>query len=356
MSIKANAGIESLSAYQLADLSVPSGKRVISLAQNELCFAPSDSVLESAHQAAINANKYPDPSWSELTHAIAKVHGINSEKILCGAGSMELLELLGRIYLSSDDAVVMSEFGYSFFKTVAQMYCAQINIAAETRHTTNVDLLLEQVEPDTKIVFIANPGNPTGTLLAADEIKRLREKLAEHILLIIDEAYAEFIDEENHPDLFDLADQGNTVVLRTFSKIYGLAGMRVGWGYFPTNVYSHMRKVLNPNNISTVSQSCAAVAIQQRDELKKRKNEINRTKYWFCQQLTTLGYTTTPSQSNFVLIDFNSQEFARSAFMALKNQGIVLRPMNAYGLSHCLRATLSNQSDMEITINAMSKL
>ena len=354
MHIKANTGIENLSAYQLADLSVPTDKPVISLAQNELCFGPSTAVMDSANRAATDANKYPDPTWFELTQAIASVHAINPEQILCGAGSMELLELLGRIYLSADDAVVMSEYGYSFFKTVAQMYCAQIDIAAETNYTTNVDLLLEQVKPNTKIVFIANPGNPTGTLLAASEIRRLRNELAGHILLILDEAYAEFTDTLNYPALFDLVDQGNTVVLRTFSKIYGLAGMRVGWGYFPKNVYTHIRKVINPNNISAVSQACAATAIQEHDVMKQRKDEINIIKGEFCRQLNSMGYITAPSHSNFVLIDFRTDAIANAAFMTLKNHGIILRPMKPYQLSHCLRATISNQSDMDYTIKVLA--
>ena len=356
MQIKPNPGIENLSAYLLADLSAPTGYKLISLAQNELHFKPSVAVVESAQRAAKNANQYPDPSWTELTRAIADVHEINCEQILCGAGSMELLELLGRIYLSSDNTIVMSEYGYSFFKTVAQMYSAQINIAGELNYKTNVDLLLQQIKPNTKIVFIANPGNPTGTLLAASEIRRLRNELPSHILLIVDEAYAEFTDTDEYPALFDLAEQGNTVVLRTFSKVYGLAGMRVGWGYFPKQIHTHVRKVLNPNNISAMSQACATTAILDQDEMRRRKDQVNRIKVNFCRQLNTMGYATTTSQSNFVLIDFNSESIANTVFSALRKKGVILRPMNAYGLSHCLRATISNQQDMDFTSNLLARI
>ena len=355
MLIQANPGIRNLSAYQLADLSVAAGRRLISLAQNELYFGPTEKVMESAARAVADSNHYPDPQWSELTTAIANLHNIKQTQILCGAGSMELLELLGRIYLSSNDSIVMSEFSYSFFKTVAQMYCAKIEIAREINFSVNIDLILEKVKSDTKIVFIANPGNPTGTLLPVTEIRRLRHELPEQILLIIDEAYAEFTDSKDYSTLFDLVDCNNTVVLRTFSKIYGLAGMRVGWGYFPTDIYSHMRKVLNPNNISAVSQVCAATAVQDQFEIQKRRQQIKLTKTEFCTQLDAMGYNMPDSHSNFVLIDFGNNQIASAAYETLKNHGVILRPMNAYGLFHCLRATISNPQDMTITTQILKK-
>ena len=356
MSLFANQNIDTLAPYILADLSVPNGKTLISLAQNELCFSPTQKVINAASQATHNLQLYPDPDWSELVTSIAQVHNLNTKQILCGAGSMELLEVLGRAYLSNDDQVVMSEYGYSFFKTVAQMYGAAVETAAETNFTVNTDQLLEQVKPNTKIVFIANPANPTGTLVSTDEIRYLRKTLNNDILLILDEAYAEFMDPQTYPPLFDLVDRGNTVVLRTFSKIYGLAGMRVGWGYFPADIYVSMRKVLNPNNISAPSQAAASIAIQQQDVVKQRKISIDLIRSSFCSSLKDLELKVPDSHSNFVLINFEGEQKAQTCFNHLRTQGIVMRPMGAYGLAHCLRATLSTEEHMDLTIQHLSTI
>jgi histidinol-phosphate/aromatic aminotransferase/cobyric acid decarboxylase-like protein len=179
--------------------------------------------------------------------------------------------------------------------------------------------------------------------------------LPEHILLIIDEAYAEFTDTASYPALFDLVEQNNTVILRTFSKIYGLAGMRVGWGYFPSDIYKLLRKVLNPNNISAVSQACAVSAMQQQRETQRRKNQVKSVKADFCRDLQSLGYAVADSHSNFVLINFKTGQIASDVYLTLKNQGIILRPMNAYGLPHCLRATISRQQHMDMAIEVLKQ-
>ncbi len=350
MTLIQNPAIESLAPYVLADLSVPEDKMLISLAQNELCFTPTEPVLKAASEAMATAQLYPDADWSELTTSIAQVHDLNRGQILCGAGSMELLEVLGRVYLSPKDQVVMSEYGYSFFKTVAQMYGSAIDTAKEINFTIDIDQLLAQVKPTTKIVFIANPGNPTGTLVAAEEVRRLRSELNENILLILDEAYAEFTERQDYPPLFDLVDLGNTIVLRTFSKIYGLAGMRVGWGYFPPDIYTAMRKVLNPNNISAPSQAAAATAMQQQDVVQQRKQQITTIKSKLCCDLKALGLEVPQSHSNFVLINFKTRQKAQTCFNHLREQGIMMRPMGAYGLNHCLRATISSQEHMDLAI------
>ncbi len=348
--------IQTLAPYVLADLSGPKDKTLISLAQNELCFSPSEQVIEAANKAINNAQLYPDPDWVELTAAIAGVHDLNAKQILCGVGSMELLELLGRVYLSSDDRVLMSQYGYSFFKTVAQMYGTAVDMAREVNFTVNIDSILELVKPNTKFVFLANPGNPTGTLLAAQEILRLRNELPKNILLVVDEAYAEFTDPDTYPALFDLVGHGNTVVLRTFSKIYGLAGMRVGWGYFPSEVYSAMRKAMNPNNISAPSQAAATMAMRQQYIVEQRKAIIDSIRTKFVFELKQLGLDVPQSHSNFVLIDFTTKDRAQFCFEQLRAQGIIMRPMGAYGLTHCLRATLSHQDHMNATIEHLTRI
>jgi len=356
MLIKENSTITNLAPYQLADLSVPEGKTLISLAQNELCFSPTTEVINAASQALKDAQLYPDPDWSALVKSIASVHNINHAQILCGAGSMELLEVLGRTYLSANDQVVMSEYGYSFFKTVALMNGSSVEMAAEVNFTVSIDNILSLVKPNTKMVFLANPANPTGTLISADEIRHLRDALDSNILLILDEAYAEFTDSNDYRALFDLVDIGNTVVLRTFSKIYGLAGMRVGWGYIPVDIYTTMRKALNPNNIPLASQAAAATAMQQQNIVNQRKADIKTIKTKFCSSLEELGLTTAESHSNFILINFDCDHKTKICFNQLRQQGIMMRPMGAYGLNHCLRATICIEENMKLTIKHLARI
>ena len=354
--IKLNNRIEALAAYQLADLNVPDDKTLISLAQNELCFSPSKTVKAAIKQSASHTQFYPDADWTVLKDSLAALHQLNPQQILCGAGSMELLEVLGRIYLSTCDRVLMSEFGYSFFKTVAKMYGAAIDTARESNYFVDVDSLLEHVKPDTKIVFVANPGNPTGTFISSSEIRRLREALPDKVLLIIDEAYAEFTDTETYTPLFDLVDQGNTVVLRTFSKIYGLAAMRIGWGYFPPSTHAAMRKVLNPNNVTAASQAAATAAVTQQHVIKKRAIEIRSIRENFTRQLQQLGLHLPLSQSNFVLVKFPNAALAQTSYTLLREQGILMRPMGVYGLDQCLRATLSHPTHMDLTLKHLSQI
>lgn len=351
-----NPFIQRLAPYALADLAVPPGQTLVSLAQNELSYAPGDDVLAAASRAMTRANRYPDPDWTDLTRAIAGVHHLDRERILCGAGSMELLEVLGRVYLSGSSHVVTSEYGYSFFRTVAAMYGAQVAIAAEQGYTVDVDALLRLVAPHTTMVFVANPGNPTGTLLSAGEIRRLRSALDESVLLVLDEAYAEFADTDDHPPLFDLVDRGDTVVLRTFSKIYGLAGMRVGWGYFPPDILGAVRKVLNPNNVSQASQAAAAVSIQRQDVVRQRRDATRRVRRDFRDRLHSLGLKTPDSHANFVLIEFPDACTAGACFAGLRAHGILMRPMQGYGLGHCLRATLADAEHLALALSHLSRL
>ena len=353
--IEPQAHVAALAAYPLAELKAPPGKRLVSLAQNESCMPPSPKALAAAGKAMATSQLYPDPDWTELRAAIAAVHDIAPETILCGAGSMELISALMRCYGGPGADVLSTQYAYAFFKTATMAAGGDYRWVEERDFTINVDAILEAVRPDTRVVCVANPGNPTGTRIPNHEIVRLRAELPEDILLVVDEAYGEFSDDPaDH--IFALAERGDTVILRTFSKAYALAGARVGWGVFPSAVAGHVRKLLHPNNISAASQAASAAAMLDRGYMRAVRGETIARRDHFSQQVIALGLNAIPSSTNFVLIEFSSVNSAKDAANALLEEGVLMRGMAGYGLPHCLRATIGNAADMDLAIRVLSHL
>lgn len=351
--IQPNPDIGTMAAYALPDISAPAGMQAIVLAQNEHAYPPSNRVRKAVNSALGRGHLYPDADWSELRAAIASVHSLEAGRILCGSGSMELMLALALAYLSPRDRVLVSEYGYLFMRTLVQMVGASIDIAAEKDYRVDIDALLDGVKPETKLVFVVNPGNPSGSVIHNDEIRRLREGLAESVLLLIDEAYSEYVDENFHHPLFDLVDRGNTVVTRTFSKIYGLAGMRVGWGFFPPDIRDNLRKVLNPNNVSLLSQVAACAAMKDQAMVGESRKKIAQQRRQLSTAIERLGLSVVPSQTNFVLVKFKTLKQAASAYEFLRARTLIVRPMGGYGLPECLRITIGLEQHMQQTAEAL---
>ena len=341
--------VAAMAPYALTDL--PEG--ITSLAQNESFLPPSPAALDAGRRAAMQAQLYPDPDWSDLRAAIAGVHGLDPEGILCGAGSMELIGCLVRAFAGPGDAVLGTQHGYLFLATAARQAGARHDLAPERDYTVSVDALLAGVRPETRIVFVCNPGNPTGTRIANAEIVRLRAELPGDVLLIVDQAYAEFDDQDPAP-VFGLVRRGDTVVTRTFSKAFALAGARVGWGAFPAAIGAEMRKLLNPNNVAGVSQAMAAAAMRDTAHAARIVRETAAGRGRFVAALTAAGLTTPESHTNFVLIPFVDAEEAARADKRLRTEGILLRGMGGYGLAHCLRATIGAADTMERTARVLA--
>jgi len=339
-----------MAPYALPDTSAADGQPATVLALNEHAFAPSAPVRQAVAEAIASAQLYPDDDWHALREAIAGVHGLDAERIACGAGSMELMSSLILAYLAPGARLLMSEYGYLFMRTLCQLAGATLDVAAEAGRRVDVDCLLRQLQPDTRLVFIVNPGNPTGTLIHNDEIRRLRAALPEDVLLLVDEAYAEFVDADFHRPLFDLAVTGNTVITRSFSKLYGLAGLRVGWGYFPLEVRAQLRKVQNPGSVSSLSQAAARAAMLDQATAAAARDRICAQREFLSATLAALGLEVVPSQTNFVLVDFGTPQRADSAFAYLRRHGLVVRPMGGYGLPACLRITIGTEAQMQATV------
>ena len=346
------SSVAALSPYALADLSPPAGKRLISLAQNESLRAPSPKATEAANAANAALNLYPDPDWTGVRQALGALHDIPSGQILCGNGSMELIGALIRAYADKDNAVLAPRHAYPFFRTASAIAGARYDVADEVETTVSVDTLLAAVRPDTRAVLVANPGNPTGTRISSTDLTRLRTGLRHDILLVIDEAYGEFTDHLNEP-CFDMVSDGNTVVLRTFSKAYGLAGLRVGWGLFPPAIAIEIRKLMNPNNVSVAGQAAAAAAVRDQTYMRETCALTARLRDGLTARLHQAGLNVADSFTNFVTIRFDTASAAQSADQALRAGGVFLRPQGGAGMPHCLRATIGVADDLDIAADLL---
>jgi histidinol-phosphate aminotransferase len=330
-----------LAVLKPADQSVP----LVSLAQNESACAPSPAALAAAIDALQTARLYPDPEWTDLRQAIAEVHDVEPGDIICGAGSMDLIGAIARCFLAPGSRALTTAYGYYFFRTAAHLAGAAIDLAPERDFVVDPQAVLAHVTPETRVVFIANPGNPTGTLLDPGALIALREAMPSNILLVIDEAYSEFggTGAAGH---FHLVRRGDTVVLRTLSKAYGLAGLRVGWGLFPPSIGAEVRKVMLPNNLSAVALAAAAAAMRDQAGMRNSVAFISDLRDRFASRMVSAGIHVPKSNTNFVLLVFPSQAIAGQADTMLRKNGIAMRRVDNYGLGHCLRATIGAEDHM----------
>ncbi len=350
--IRAVPHVAALDAYALADLG-GSPETTTSLAQNESIRGPSPLAVSVAARALAEGHLYPDPDWTDLRVALADLHRIDPDDILCGTGSLDLIACIARAYADRENAVLAPAHAYPFFRTAARMAGARFDTADEIALTVSVDTLLVAVRPDTRIVFVANPGNPTGTRIGRADIIRLRAGLPADILLVIDEAYGEFADHLDEP-LFDMVESGNTVVLRTFSKAYGLAGMRVGWGGFPKPIAAEVRKLLNPNNIAVASQAAVCAALRDQAYMKETCAMTADLRSDLMAGLQGARISAIESHTNFVLIPFRTLVDAQAADAALRAEGLVARGQSGAGLGHTLRITLASGDANDRIVRTLS--
>ena len=328
------------------------------LSSNENPLGCSPAAQAAVIEAAKHMELYPDGSAGALRDAIGAKYGIEPDRIVCGAGSDEIFQLLGRAYLRPGDNIVQSQHGFLVYRLIAQQAGAETRSAPETDLTTNVDAMLEQVDQNTKIVFLANPNNPTGSYIPYSEVKRLHAALPENVLLVLDGAYAEYVRKNDYSAGMELAgEMANVLVTRTFSKIHGLAALRLGWAYGPANVADALNRTRGPFNVSAVSQAAGIAALNDDAFMAKsvehNESELIRVK----DAVEKAGFKTFPSVGNFVLIEF-PEEAGRTSAEAdafLRQEGIVIRDVNVYGLPTCLRASIGTVEQNDDLIAAIEK-
>jgi histidinol-phosphate aminotransferase len=351
-------GILDIAPYVGGEATIAGVERPIRLASNESALGPSPKAIAAYLALAHEVRRYPEGSALQLRQAIGRRHGLDPARIVCGAGSDELIALLLRSYAGPGDEVLCSRHGFLMYPIGALSVGATPVFAPERDLTADVDALLARITPRTRILFIANPNNPTGTYLGADELSRLHRGLPPSVVLAIDAAYAEFVnrnDYEAGAALVERAD--NVVMLRTFSKIYALAGLRLGWGYFPSAIADVLNRMRGPFNVSTPAVAAGIAAVEDTAALARARAHNDRWLPWFSERLAAIGIPLTPSVGNFVLPRFAAEpgHDAEAAFAFLQSRGILTRKVTAYGLPQYLRISIGTGEEMEKVAAALGE-
>ena len=335
-----------IAAYVPGKSAGPEGVKVHKLSANETPLGASLAAIEAYRAAADRLHDYPDGSASELREAIAAAHGLNPANIVCGNGSDELLSLLAQAYLAPGDEAIYTQHGFLVYRIGILAAGATPVIAPEREMRADVDAILGCVSERTRIVFLANPNNPTGTYLPIDEVRRLHAGLRSDILLVLDAAYAEYVRRNDYEAGVELVSQnGNVVMTRTFSKIHGLAALRIGWAYAPAAIVDVLNRVRGPFNVNAAAIDAASAAIGDRAQVEKAIAHNDRWLAWTADAIRGLGLTVTPSVGNFILIHFPDEEGRRAADADafLTKRGYVCRRVVPYGLPDALRMTIGTE-------------
>jgi histidinol-phosphate aminotransferase len=314
------------------------------LSANETPLGPSPRARDALRDYADHLQDYPDRAAIALRAALGAKHGFNPEKIVCGNGSDEILHLLASVYIGPGDEGIFTEHGFLVYKIAILAAGGTPVVAGETNLTADVEKILAKVGPRTKMVFLANPNNPTGTYLSSAEIQRLALSLPRHVLLVIDAAYAEYVTRADYSPGHELVENSENIVMtRTFSKIYGLAGIRLGWCYAPRDVCDALNRIRGPFNINGAANAAGIAALQDAAHIAKAVAHNETWLAWLTDKISALGIKVTPSVGNFLLLHFADKTRAMEADRFLTRRGLILRAVSAYGLPHCLRLTVGTE-------------
>jgi len=353
-----NKGVMDVDAYVPGERKIVGLDKVYKLSSNESPLGPPPAAIEAYSRATADMMAhYPDGQAIELRRAIADTYHLKFDNIMCGNGSDELLGLLAHNYLQAGDDVIMTEHGFSVYEIQSRTAGANVIKVPEKECRIDVEALIKTVTPNTRLVFIANPGNPTGTLLTTQEINKLHQSLAPNVLLVLDAAYAEFVEDKDYDPGIKLVEAyENVVMTRTFSKIYGLAGLRIGWLYAPDGIIAALDRVRQPFNVTLPAQMAAATAMRERDFVMHAREFNTKWREWLRAELEKLGLRVTPSVTNFLLIHFdaNRPDMAVLADSFLKSRGLILRRVANYGFPNALRLSMGSEAANRSVIAAFT--
>ena len=350
-------GVLDIEAYVPGESHVPGGLKPIKLSSNETPLGPSPKAVAAFAAAGASLERYPDGQATALRQAIARRFGLNADRIVCGAGSDELISLIAHAYLGPGDEAVFTEHGFLLYRIVVLAAGATPVVAPERELRADVDSILAKVTDKTKVVFLANPNNPTGTYLGIDEVRRLRSKLPANVLLVLDAAYAEYVRRNDYEAGLELvATTDNTVMTRTFSKIFGLAGLRIGWAYCPAAVADALNRIRGPFNLSSASIAAGAAAMEDTAHIEAAVQHNEKWLPWLTAEIEKLGLKVTPSVANFILIHFPSEpkRDAAACDAFLKQRAIILRRVGGYGLPGALRLTVGSEDENRKVVAAIT--
>ncbi|QYK40973.1 MAG: histidinol-phosphate transaminase [Paracoccaceae bacterium] len=347
-------GILEIALYQGGASHVAGVSNAIKLSSNENPFGPSDRAKEAFARAVHGLHRYPSTDHAALRQAIGEVHGLEPDRIICGVGSDEVITFLCQAYAGPGDEVIHTEHGFLMYRISALAAGATPVEVPERERTTDIDAILAACSDRTRLVFIANPNNPTGTMISHSEMERLADGIPTGAILVLDGAYAEYV--EGYDGGAGLAtDRRNVVMTRTFSKIYGLGGLRVGWGYGPRDIIDVLNRVRGPFNLSNAALDTAEVAVRDQDWVSRCRAENARMRQWLAGALAELGVPSDTSMANFVLARFASEAEAGACDDYLRGQGLIVRRVSGYKLPACLRITVGDESACRRVAHAVAQ-
>ena len=352
------ASILEIAAYVPGRSEAPGAAKVYKLSSNETPLGASPKAIAAFRSVSEALHYYPDGAHTALREAIARSFGLDPARIICSNGSDELLSLLAQAYLTPGDEAIFTTHGFLVYRNATLAAGGKPVVAPERNYTADVDAILAAVTARTRIVFIANPNNPTGTYLPFSEVRRLHAALPAHALLVIDAAYAEYVRRNDYESGIELAGTSDNVVMtRTFSKIHGLAGLRIGWMYAPAAVIDAVNRIRGPFNVNAAAMAAGVAALSDTGHVERAVAHNAKWLGWLTEQIRALGLEVTPSVGNFVLIHFPNERgrTAKDADAFLLKRGLVLRRLEPYHLPNALRMTVGTEEANHLVVSALSE-
>lgn len=352
--IEPQPGIMEIALYQGGASHVDGVSNVLKLSSNENPFGPSDAAKEAVVRSSHSLHRYPPTDHATLREAIGDVWGLEPDRIICGAGSDEVLAFLCQAYAGQGDEVIHTEHGFAMYRIGALAVGATPVEVPERERVVDVDAILAACTARTKLVFIANPANPTGTMIGEADLARLAEGLPAQAILVLDGAYAEYVEGYDAGKAL-VESRDNVVMTRTFSKIYGLGGLRVGYGYAPHAIVDVLNRVRGPFNLSGTALAAAEAAVRDTGYTQKCRLDNAKQREWMASALAELGLPSDTSCANFILVRFASAEEAQACNAHLVSEGILVRYVAGYKLPHCLRITVGDESACRRVVHAIGQ-
>ena len=347
-----------LQAYKPGRSFLNKKKNIIKLSANESALGMSNNAKKVIKKYSDNISKYPDGKFRDLTSIISKKYNCNQNQIICGSGSDEIIQMLCQLFLNKGDEVVVPEFSFLMYRIYAQIEGAKVAFSKEKNFKVSNNEILKKVSKKTKIVFLANPNNPTGTYISKKQLLELRKRLNKKILLVVDDAYFEYMLNKDYKSGLELfKNKNNVFILRTFSKIYGLASLRVGWGYGSKKIVEALYKIKPPFNVNKIAQVCAIESLKDQSFIKKSvKHNLDWAKK-IKRIMNLYNIQTNEIGPNFFLLDFKNCKLSSNYVeKKLEASGIILREMNSYGIKNCLRLTIGNISENLLLLKKFKKI